>query len=76
MPPGTWTPLVRVNRGERGGWSESSTCASEALEKWGIRDGRLSAMVDHEVRGREDGGGKESGRTSSGIFANLILGTF
>jgi hypothetical protein len=30
--------------------------------KWGIKDGRLSAIVDHAVKGRDEGCGNEIGR--------------
>lgn len=40
-----------------------------------MRDGKCSDMVDQEVRGRDEGGGKESGRRIGGLVS-FSLGCF
>ena len=50
--------------------------AREEDEKWGRSEGRLREIVDQDVRGRDEGGGKERGRWRSGGFVSFNLGRF
>lgn len=41
-----------------------------------MREGKFRDTVDHEVRGRDEGGGKESGRRRIGGLVSFSLGCF
>lgn len=63
---GTWLDVSPVSAG---GCSSAASLdawmrASEA--KWGMNLGRLSAIVDHAVRGLDVDGGNATGRWSNG----------
>ena len=79
MPDGTGT--VILGRGRSSSLSSScdswsSGCSSDTEEKWGTIDGKFRFIVDHAVRGREDGAGNDSGRCKSGGLAIFNTGSF
>ena len=75
MPLGTCT-LRDWGAGAGSSASSSSARAREEDEKWGRSEGRLREIVDQDVRGRDEGGGKERDRWRSGGLVSFNLGRF